>query len=84
MKKETNLLCDENCNNCPIIRHPNSVMVTFVMNKLGEEFGFDKLADIINKLCPNLTCCFDCRSDDFCHFTDCEIAKLLEDGYNIT
>ena len=24
------------------------------------------------------SCCFDCRTDDFCHIEDCEIMKKVE------
>ena len=71
-KKKKIKLCDENCNECPIILHPNNRMLTKVMNKLFETFG-DEVNTIVNNLCPNLTVCYDCRIDDFCH---CEKCKL--------
>ena len=70
-------LCDENCNNCSIINHPNSRMVTRIMNEAYEKFG-DEFYHIVQSNCPNLTCCFDCRVDDFCHVEGCEIVKDLE------
>lgn len=67
-------LCDENCNECPIIGHPNSRMVTKILNELQNKFG-DDVCHIVQYLCPNLTCCFDCRIDDFCHIEGCELAE---------
>jgi len=65
-------LCDEDCNHCPIIGHENNRMVTKILNELLDKFGND-VYSIVQKRCPNLTCCFDCRIDDFCHDEDCEI-----------
>ena len=65
-------LCDENCNNCPIILHPNSRVLTKIMNDAYNAFG-DEFYQIVEKNCPNLTVCYDCRIDDFCHVEDCEI-----------
>ena len=67
-------LCDENCNECPIIMHPNSRMVTKVLNQLLNKFG-DEAYHIVQNNCPNLTVCYDCRIDDFCHVKGCELAK---------
>ena len=63
-------LCDGNCNECPIIMHPNSRMVTRILNMLHEKFGDDAYV-IVQSHCPNLTCCYDCGIDDFCHDSDC-------------
>ena len=61
-------LCDGNCNECPIILHPNSRMVSAVLNTLllqaEDDVTFYKT---VNDLCPNFTVCYDCRIDDFCH-----------------
>jgi len=67
------VLCDEDCNHCPIIMHPNNRMVTYILNKAEQKFG-NEMYKIVQNACPNLTCCFDCRIDDFCHNEDsCEI-----------
>ena len=66
-------LCDKDCNHCPIILHPNSRMLTLVLNSLREEFGSD-VTRIVNENCPNLTVCRDCHIDDFCHLDGCEIS----------
>lgn len=70
-------LCDKKCNECPIINHPNSRMVTLILNGLLEKFG-DGAYRIVQENCPNLTCCFDCRIDDFCHIENCELSKESE------
>ena len=43
-----------------------------ILNKLVSLFG-DEVVQAINEECPNLTCCPDCRIDDFCHSKGCEI-----------
>jgi hypothetical protein len=30
---------------------------------------------IVQDECPNMTVCFDCRIDDFCHAKGCKLAK---------
>ena len=67
-------LCDENCSHCPIIRHPNSRMITKVLNQLLNNFG-NGVYEIIESYCPNLTVCYDCRIDDFCHIENCQLTK---------
>src|SRR5574340_362490 len=62
-------LCDRKCNDCPLMREENSRMVTRILNELRNKFG-DEVTEIVNSFCPNLTCCFDCHIDDFCHFED--------------
>jgi len=32
---------------------------------------------IVEDLCPNLTVCYDCRIDDFCHIEGCKMMKKL-------
>lgn len=66
-------LCDRDCNHCQIIMHENSRMVTFILNSLLEKFG-DEVYQVVQSACPNLTCCFDCHIDDFCHVEGCKIA----------
>lgn len=70
-KKE---FCDNNCNNCPIVNHPNSRILTKVLNDIFDKFGQD-VYEIVETQCPNLTCCYDCCIDDFCHLPDCEIVR---------
>lgn len=70
-------LCNKECNDCPIILHGNSRMVTFILNKLFNRFGGEAY-HIIQEECPNLTCCHDCRIDDFCHMERCEILAEVE------
>ena len=69
-------LCDEDCNHCPVINHKNSRQLTLVFNKLYEKFG-DEAYAIVQEACPNMTCCYDCRIDDFCHIEGCKIVKKL-------
>ena len=71
-------LCDENCNECPIIGHPNSRMVTKILNEAYNKFG-NEFYLLVQNNCPNLTVCYDCRIDDFCHFDEgCELSGLEE------
>ncbi len=66
--------CDMNCNYCPIIGHTNSRLLTQMLNEVFERFG-DEFYLIVQKHCPNLTVCYDCRIDDFCHIEGCELSK---------
>ena len=65
-------LCDEDCNHCPVILHPNSRMLTKALNEAYDRFG-DEFYAIIQRNCSNLTVCYDCRVDDFCHVEGCEL-----------
>ncbi len=76
-RKELNL-CDENCNECPIIRHPNSRMVTRILNVLNDADSSGKVYEAVQDRCPNLTVCYDCRIDDFCHSGYCELKKGVQ------
>ena len=67
-------LCDGDCNNCPVIGQSNSRMLTFVLNKLLDKFG-DGVYEIVQRACPNFTCCYDCGIDDFCHHAGCELVE---------
>lgn len=71
-------LCNKECNNCPLIKHENSRMVTFILNSLIENIGMYRVYDIVQNACPNLTVCFDCKIDDFCHFEGCKLAEAAE------
>jgi hypothetical protein len=66
-------LCNEDCNNCPLIMHANSRMVSKIFNELLHKFG-NGVYGIVQKNCPNLTICYNCRSDDFCHVEGCDLA----------
>ena len=70
-------LCDRDCNNCPIIGHKNSRMVTKILNRLLDIHG-NSVYSVVQDLCPNLTVCYDCRIDDFCHIEGCEIIDTEE------
>jgi len=65
-------LCDRKCNECPIINHPNSRLLTAILNQAHDKFGND-FYEIVQEACPNMTVCKDCRIDDFCHVEGCEI-----------
>ncbi len=67
-------LCDGECNKCPLVNYPNNMMLSFILNKLHNTFG-DKVYDIVQKNCPNLTVCNECKIDDFCHVENCKILK---------
>jgi len=68
-------LCDENCNECPLVNHRNNRQLSLLLNLLNERFGDDVCA-ITNEVCPNFTVCFDCRIDDFVHLEEgCAISK---------
>jgi len=66
--------CDEDCNHCPIVGHKNSRQLSYVFNKLYNRFG-DSVYEIVETACPNMTCCYDCRVDDFCHLPNCKISR---------
>jgi len=68
----TQSLCDKNCNTCVIFKEDNMRMVTKILNHLRDEFG-EEVTQIVNSYCPNLTCCYDCHIDDFCHMEGCKI-----------
>ena len=77
--------CDENCNECPVIMHPNSRVVTVILNALlesAEKRSKNSAAEVyatVNAFCPNLSVCYDCRIDDFCHEEGCENAKAARE-----
>jgi hypothetical protein len=73
MKKYKKRYCDEDCNNCPLITSsPNSRQLTAVLERLYDKFG-NGVYKIVQEACPNMTVCFDCRIDDFCHIEGCKI-----------
>ena len=64
--------CDSDCNNCPIVSHPNNRLLTKLLNDLHDKFG-NEVYQMVETACPNLTVCYDCRIDDFCHIKGCKI-----------
>ena len=69
--------CNEDCNHCPIVRHPNSRMVTKILNELFEIYG-EGVYEVVQRNDPNLTVCYDCRIDDFVHVEGCAIAAAAQ------
>lgn len=69
-RKKLNL-CDSNCNECPIVNHPNNRMITRILNVLYNK-NPDIYADVKYR-CPNLTGCFNCHIDDFVHCDGCHL-----------
>lgn len=70
-------LCNENCNACPIILHTNSRLLTKILNEAFDKFGTD-FYKIVQRNCPNMTCCSDCHIDDFYHIEGCKIIQELD------
>ena len=70
----SNLLCDGDCNNCPLILNPNNRLLTKILNEAFDRFGTE-FYDIVQQNCPNLTCCYDCGIDDFSHCEGCGIVR---------
>jgi hypothetical protein len=68
---DNSVLCDGDCNNCVLILAPNARMLTRILNKIYEKH--QDIYEIVEGLCPNLTCCYDCRVDDFTHFEGCNL-----------
>lgn len=64
--------CDSNCNECEVITHKNSKVLTQILNEAYDKYG-DEFYAIVQKHCPNMTVCYDCRIDDFCHMDGCEL-----------
>ena len=71
-------LCDRNCNECPFMLHPNSRMLTKIFNELYDKLG-NEVYKIVENNCPNLTCCYDCHIDDFCHMEGCDLVDNIEE-----
>jgi hypothetical protein len=67
-------LCLQNCQVCPLILNRNSKLLTVVFNAIFKKFG-DEIISVINEVCPKLTKCFDCKTDDFSHKENCELEK---------
>ena len=73
-KRTTPRLCNRDCNNCEAIENPQ---VALLLNFLVLRFG-DEVVQIVNKFCPNLTCCPDCSADDFCHNAEGRLSFLRD------
>jgi hypothetical protein len=57
------------------VKYKNSKrLLTKIFNELYDKL-VDEVYEIIEKNCPNLTCCYDCHIDDFCHFENCKIVN---------
>ena len=67
-------LCNEDCNHCEAIRNRQ---VSLALHVLRDVFG-EIVTDIVNEVCPNLTCCADCHIDDFCHLCDDDGSMICE------
>ena len=65
-------LCNKNCGDCPLMKHEHSKMITKILNRLHNKIGAEVI-EIVNEYCPNLTCCYNCHIDDFCHFKNCDL-----------
>jgi len=71
-------LCTENCNKCSLLSNTASNReLTRILNLAYDKFG-DEFYKLIEGNCPNLTCCVECRVDDFTHFEDCTIQASTE------
>ena len=77
MISDRSYLCDGECNECTLLQSDNSRMVTKILNELHDKFG-NGVYEIVQQNCPNLTCCYDCHIDDFCHFEGCKIIEILD------
>lgn len=69
--------CNGNCNECSLLQVDETHgdrQLTLLLNVLVNIYG-DDIIKITNNVCPNLTCCSDCHTDDFCHYENCEIDK---------
>lgn len=66
--------CDEKCNECTLL---DNRQLSMILNMLYSWFG-DDVYKIVQSQCPNLTCCADCRIDDFCHIKGCVIYEDAE------
>lgn len=70
--------CDGKCNSCVLLSNSNAKILTVIFNKMYDKFGDDAYFIVQNE-CPNLTCCYDCGIDDFCHIEGCESIDAEKD-----
>ena len=75
-------LCDGNCDECPVVNHPNSRMLTKILNDAKDEFG-GRFYLLVENNCPNMTVCYDCRFDNFTHAESCKFAKSSDNKREI-
>lgn len=68
------IICNEKCSSCPIISHYNNRMLTKILNEAYKKFG-KEFYYIVQKNCPNMTGCYNCHIDDFCHLENCDLVK---------
>ena len=73
-KERKRYFCDEDCNNCQILRGPGFRQLTIILNALYDLYG-PEVYKVVQHYCPNMTVCADCRIDDFCHCEGCELLK---------
>ena len=73
-ERTVKFLCDEQCNKCVVMENRQ---VALLMNVLLEVYG-DGVNEIANSICPNMTCCPDCRIDDFFHEGDDDGRSICE------
>lgn len=78
VKFGTTILCNGDCNNCQLLHDDNSKMLTHIFNELYDKLG-NEVYKIVQEHCPNLTVCYECRVDDFCHIEGCEIIHQQTD-----
>ena len=69
---ELEYACNEDCNNCNVLRGQGFRQLTVILNALYEVFGAE-VYEVVQHYCPNFTVCADCRIDDFCHMEGCEL-----------
>jgi len=74
MSEQKEPFCNGNCNECVLMDHPNAKILTHIFNKSFDKFG-DEFYKIVQDHCPNLTVCYDCKIDDFCHDRGCKLIK---------
>jgi len=68
-------LCDEDCSHCEAMENRE---VALLMNVLYLFYG-DSVIQLANEVCPNMTCCPDCRIDDMTHMAEeCEFYEEAE------
>lgn len=70
--------CNGDCNTCSTLLGKNSRAISFVLEALYQKFG-EEAYRIIQDSCPNMTCCADCRIDDFSHVEGCEIEEKAKE-----
>lgn len=67
--------CNCDCNHCEAVHNRQ---LTVILNALYEIYG-DGVYEVVEHLCPNMTCCADCQVDDFTHLEGCELEKAAHE-----